>query len=119
MWGFTRSLKLLWLDCKLVVLANRYHNNSQQVFKSAKFKFVYSLFQDGPIKVAIRGGTDTPLGGAIIISRILEGGAAARYGKLNVGDQILVCDGVSLIDVTHDEAAQALKNAMDMESVRG
>ncbi len=40
-----------------------------------------------------------------------------RYGKLNVGDQILVCDGVNLIDVTHDEAAQALKKAMDMESV--
>ena len=39
-------------------------------------------------------------------------------GWLNVGDQILVCDGVSLIDVTHDEAAQALKHAMDMESVR-
>ena len=73
--------------------------------------------QDGPIKLAIRGGTDTPLGGAIIISRILEGGAAAHYGKLNVGDQILVCDGVSLIDVTHDEAAQALKKAMDMETV--
>ena len=38
-------------------------------------------------------------------------------GRLNVGDQILVCDGVSLIEVTHDEAAQALKRAMDMESV--
>ena len=34
-----------------------------------------------------------------------------------MGDQILVCDGVGLIDVTHDEAAQALKRAMDMESV--
>ena len=78
---------------------------------------IHQIMQDGPIKLAIRGGTDTPLGGAIIISRILEGGAAARYGKLNVGDQILVCDGVSLIDVTHDEAAQALKQAMDMESV--
>ena len=80
--------------------------------------FLLSPSQNGPIKVAIRGGTDTPLGGAIIISRILEGGAAARYGRLNVGDQILVCDGVSLIDVTHDEAAQALKRAMDMEAVR-
>lgn len=38
-------------------------------------------------------------------------------GKVNVGDQLLVCDGVSLLDVTHDEAAQALKRAMDMESV--
>lgn len=43
---------------------------------------------------------------------------ALAIGRLNVGDQILVCDGVSLIDVTHDEAAQALKRAMDMESVR-
>lgn len=40
-----------------------------------------------------------------------------RYGRLNVGDQILLCDGVNLIDVTHDEAAQALKRAMDMDSV--
>ena len=69
------------------------------------------------MKLAIRGGTDTPLGGAIIISRILEGGTVAQYGKLNVGDQILVCNGVSLIDVTHDEAVQALKRAMDMEAV--
>ena len=38
-------------------------------------------------------------------------------GCLNVGDQLLVCDGVSLLDVTHDEAAEALKDAMDMESV--
>lgn len=29
-----------------------------------------------------------------------------------------MCDGISLLDVTHDEAAQALKKAMDMESVR-
>ena len=43
---------------------------------------------------------------------------ALAAGRLNVGDQILVCDGVSLIGVTHDEAAQALKHAMDMESVR-
>ena len=28
-----------------------------------------------------------------------------------------MCDGVSLLDVTHDEAAEALKDAMDMESV--
>ncbi|XP_064400082.1 harmonin-like isoform X2 [Halichondria panicea] len=76
----------------------------------------HTIPKDGPIKIAIRGGTDTPLGGTIIISRILEGGAADRYGRLNVGDQILVCDGVSLIEVTHNEAAQALKRAMDMES---
>ena len=40
-----------------------------------------------------------------------------HVGRLNVGDQLLVCDGVSLLEVSHDEAAQALKDAMDMESV--
>ena len=41
----------------------------------------YSHVQDGPIKLAIRGGIDTPLGGQVLISRILEGGAADRYGN--------------------------------------
>ena len=41
----------------------------------------------------------------------------AHYGKLTVGDQILVADGISLIDVTHEEAVAALQRAMDMESV--
>ena len=36
-----------------------------------------------------------------------------------MGDQILVCDGISMINVSHNEAAQALKRAMDMESVNG
>ena len=36
-----------------------------------------------------------------------------------MGDQILVCDGISMINVSHNEAAQALKRAMDMESVSG
>ena len=93
------------------------------------------ILKDGPLRLAIRGGRDTPLGPQIIISRIIDGGTAASYGnlqtttknydilrffstgKLNIGDQILVCDGISLIDVTHDEAAQAFKRAMDIESV--
>ena len=40
-------------------------------------------------------------------------------GRLNIGDQVLVCDGVSLIDVTHDEAGLAFKQAMDSQSVSG
>ena len=41
----------------------------------------YACLQDGPLKIAIRGGTDTPLGGQIVISRVFEGGAAERYGN--------------------------------------
>ena len=54
-----------------------------------------------------------------LMSNKLPSPPSVRLGKLNVGDQILVCDGFSMIDVTHDEAAQALKRAMDMDSVRG
>ena len=42
---------------------------------------VSSWSQEAPLKIAIRGGTDTPLGGQILISRILEGGAAEKYGQ--------------------------------------
>jgi hypothetical protein len=88
---------------------------SDEVLQGRRVAF-HTIPKEAPLKIAIRGGTDTPLGGQILISRILEGGAAEKYGKVNVGDQLLVCDGVSLLDVTHDEAAQALKRAMDMES---
>lgn len=43
--------------------------------------YISNVSQDGPFKIAIRGGTDTPLGSQIILSRILEGGAAAKYGN--------------------------------------
>ncbi|KAL5502748.1 hypothetical protein EMCRGX_G009569 [Ephydatia muelleri] len=88
---------------------------SQEVLNGREVAF-HTVPKTAPLKIAIRGGTDTPLGGQIIISQILEGGAAAQYGRLHVGDQILVCDGVSLLEVTHNEAAQALKRAIDMES---
>ena len=37
--------------------------------------------QTKPLRIAIRGGRDTPIGGQIIISQILDGGAAADYGS--------------------------------------
>ena len=40
------------------------------------------ILKDGPLRLAIRGGRDTPLGPQIIISRIIDGGTAASYGSL-------------------------------------
>ena len=51
---------------------------SEKVLQGRRVQF-HTVPKNGPIKIAIRGGTDTPLGGAIIISRILDGGAADRY----------------------------------------
>ncbi|XP_053382330.1 protein scribble homolog isoform X4 [Mercenaria mercenaria] len=45
---------------------------------------------------------------AIYISRIVEGGQAARDGKLQVGDKILSINGVDLTDARHDQAVSLL-----------
>ncbi|XP_060558342.1 protein scribble homolog, partial [Ruditapes philippinarum] len=45
---------------------------------------------------------------AIYISRIVEGGQAARDNKLQVGDKILSINGVDLTDARHDQAVNLL-----------
>ena len=39
-----------------------------------------------------------------------------RYGLINVGDQILRVEGESLVGVTHEQAARAIKAAMASSS---
>lgn len=56
----------------------------------------------------IVGGED---GEGIYISFILAGGAADQSGDLRRGDQIISVNDISLVGATHEEAAQALKNA--------
>jgi disks large protein 1 len=45
------------------------------------------------------------------VSFILAGGPADTGGELKRGDQLLTVNGVNLRNATHEEAAQALKNA--------
>ncbi|CAN8026998.1 unnamed protein product, partial [Ixodes persulcatus] len=49
----------------------------------------------------------TPLQG-IYISRVAEGGAAARDGKLRVGDRVLSINGIDMDGVRHDQAVAML-----------
>ncbi|KAK8772513.1 hypothetical protein V5799_024242, partial [Amblyomma americanum] len=44
----------------------------------------------------------------IFISRIAEGGAAARDGKLRVGDRVLSINGIDMDGVRHDQAVAML-----------
>lgn len=62
----------------------------------------------GGLGFNIVGGED---GEGIFISFILAGGPADQTGELKRGDTILKVNDVSLDNVTHEEAADALKNA--------
>uniref|UniRef100_A0A3Q2CQJ9 PDZ domain-containing protein n=1 Tax=Cyprinodon variegatus TaxID=28743 RepID=A0A3Q2CQJ9_CYPVA len=61
---------------------------------------------------SIAGGTDNPHIGddPIYVTKIIEGGAAHRDGRLQIGDKILAVNHMSLEDVLHEDAVAALKN---------
>ena len=50
-------------------------------------------------------------GEGIFISFILTGGAADLSGELKKGDQILSVNGIDLVQATHEQAADILKNS--------
>lgn len=63
---------------------------------------------------SIAGGTDNPHIGtdtSIYITKIIPGGAAYSDGRINVNDIIVSVNDVSVVDVTHASAVEALKSA--------
>lgn len=63
---------------------------------------------------SIAGGTDNPHYGndtAIYITKLIPGGAASADGRLRVTDTILQVNDVSVVDVQHAAAVDALKRA--------
>lgn len=63
---------------------------------------------------SIAGGTDNPHYGndtAIYITKLIPGGAANADGRLRVSDTILQVNDVSVVDVPHASAVDALKRA--------
>lgn len=63
---------------------------------------------------SIAGGTDNPHIGddtAIYITKLIPGGAASSDGRLQVNDSILQVNDVSVVDVPHAVAVDALKKA--------
>ena len=56
--------------------------------------------------VAARGGSMSSLG--ILVKSVVEGGAADRDGRLRAGDQLVACDGQSLLGVSQERAAELM-----------
>ncbi|KAM6259099.1 disks large homolog 1 isoform 4-T4 [Spheniscus humboldti] len=59
------------------------------------------------------GNQHIPGDNSIYVTKIIEGGAAHKDGKLQIGDKLLAVNSVCLEEVTHEEAVTALKNTAD------
>ncbi|XP_074530919.1 disks large homolog 3 isoform X5 [Halichoeres trimaculatus] len=60
------------------------------------------------------GNQHIPGDNSIYITKIIEGGAAQKDGRLQTGDRLLAVNNILLQDVRHEEAVAALKNTSDM-----
>ncbi|XP_019857331.1 PREDICTED: disks large homolog 4-like isoform X1 [Amphimedon queenslandica] len=64
--------------------------------------------------LSVAGGTDNPHAvgeTGIFITRLTPGSPAERSGLLQLGDQLLSVNNVPLVDVVHNDAVDALRNA--------
>ncbi|XP_005286075.2 disks large homolog 3 isoform X2 [Chrysemys picta bellii] len=60
------------------------------------------------------GNQHIPGDNSIYITKIIDGGAAQKDGRLQIGDRLLAVNNTNLQDVRHEEAVASLKNTSDM-----
>ncbi|KFP03136.1 Disks large 2, partial [Calypte anna] len=77
---------------------------------------LFSIFSPG-LGFSIAGGVGNqhiPGDNSIYVTKIIDGGAAQKDGRLQVGDRLLMVNNYSLEEVTHEEAVAILKNTSDV-----
>ncbi|CAH8593645.1 unnamed protein product [Schistosoma margrebowiei] len=67
---------------------------------------------DGGLGFSIVGGSDTVLSN-ILVHEVHSGGAAARDGRLQVGDRLLAVNGIDLREATQKDATKIIRTADD------
>ncbi|KAJ8356791.1 hypothetical protein SKAU_G00195850 [Synaphobranchus kaupii] len=60
------------------------------------------------------GNQHIPGDNSIYVTKVIEGGAAQKDGKLQIGDKLLAVNSVCLEEVSHEDAVTALKNTPDV-----
>ncbi|XP_065384886.1 disks large homolog 2 isoform X9 [Macaca fascicularis] len=60
------------------------------------------------------GNQHIPGDNSIYVTKIIDGGAAQKDGRLQVGDRLLMVNNYSLEEVTHEEAVAILKNTSEV-----
>ncbi|XP_041861802.1 disks large homolog 1-like isoform X2 [Melanotaenia boesemani] len=64
------------------------------------------------------GNQHVPGDNSIYVTKIIEGGAAHKDGRLQIGDKLVAVNGTCLEEVTHEEAVAALKSTPDVVFLR-
>uniref|UniRef100_A0A8C1U2W2 Discs, large homolog 4a (Drosophila) n=1 Tax=Cyprinus carpio TaxID=7962 RepID=A0A8C1U2W2_CYPCA len=64
------------------------------------------------------GNQHIPGDNSIYVTKIIEGGAAHKDGRLQIGDKILAVNNVCLEDVMHEDAVGTLKNTAEVVYLR-
>ncbi|XP_016305092.1 discs large homolog 1-like protein isoform X4 [Sinocyclocheilus anshuiensis] len=87
--------------------------------KSAAEKVMEIKLIKGPkgLGFSIAGGVGNqhiPGDNGIYVTKIIEGGAAHKDGRLQIGDKLLAVNSSCLEEVTHEHAVTALKNTPDV-----
>ncbi|XP_053492741.1 disks large homolog 1 isoform X7 [Ictalurus furcatus] len=60
------------------------------------------------------GNQHIPGDNSIYVTKVIEGGAAHKDGRLQIGDKLIAVNVVCLEEVTHEDAVAALKNTSDV-----
>ncbi|XP_077956136.1 discs large homolog 1-like protein isoform X4 [Gasterosteus aculeatus] len=87
--------------------------------KSVSEKVMEIKLVKGPkgLGFSIAGGVGNqhiPGDSSIYVTKIIEGGAAHKDGRLQIGDKLLAVNSACLEDVSHEHAVTALKNTPDV-----
>ncbi|KAM3618992.1 uncharacterized protein V6R79_001397 [Siganus canaliculatus] len=64
------------------------------------------------------GNQHVPGDNGIYVTKIIEGGAAHKDGRLQIGDKLVAVNASCLEEVTHEEAVAALKSTPDVVYLR-
>uniref|UniRef100_A0A8C6UM02 Discs large homolog 1-like protein n=1 Tax=Neogobius melanostomus TaxID=47308 RepID=A0A8C6UM02_9GOBI len=64
------------------------------------------------------GNQHVPGDNSIYVTKIIEGGAAHKDGRLQIGDKLIAVNGTCLEDVSHEDAVAALKSTPDVVYLR-
>ncbi|XP_068175161.1 disks large homolog 4-like isoform X2 [Antennarius striatus] len=64
------------------------------------------------------GNQHVPGDNGIYVTKIIEGGAAHKDGRLQIGDKLVAVNAASLEEVSHEEAVAALKSTPDVVYLR-